>query len=114
MHTIHFGEEYLDLLKNPRYGFGKNLNPCIDCHGLMLKLAGQYMEEIGADFIITGEVLKQRPKSQKADAMRAVEKISGYSGLILRPLSARLLPPTLPEIRGVVDRERLLPESRAR
>ncbi|MGI6648616.1 MAG: asparagine synthase-related protein [Bacillota bacterium] len=108
VHTIHFGEEYLDLLKNPRYGFGKNLNPCIDCHGLMLKLAGQYMEEIGADFIITGEVLKQRPKSQKADAMRAVEKISGYSGLILRPLSARLLPPTLPEIRGVVDRERLL------
>lgn len=108
LHTITFGEEYLAILKNPRYGFGKNLNPCIDCHGLMLKLAGQYMEQINAQFIITGEVLKQRPKSQRLDALHIVEKLSGYPGLVLRPLSARLLPPTIPEIRGWVDREKLL------
>lgn len=108
LHSIDFSEQYLPLLKNPRYGFGKNLNPCIDCHGLMLKLAGQYMEQIGADFIITGEVLKQRPKSQHRDALHIVEKLSGYSGRILRPLSAQLLPPTEPELTGLVDRERLL------
>lgn len=108
LHTIHFSNEYLGILKNPRYGFGKNLNPCIDCHGLMLKLAGKYMEKIGADFIITGEVLKQRPKSQRLDGIRAVEKLSGYPGLILRPLSAKLLPPTYPEIKGLVNRDLLL------
>lgn len=108
LHTIDLSEEYLPLLKNPRYGFGKNLNPCIDCHGLMLKLAGQYMERVGADFIITGEVLKQRPKSQHRDALKIVEKLSGYQGRILRPLSAKLLPPTEPELRGLVDRDRLL------
>jgi tRNA U34 2-thiouridine synthase MnmA/TrmU len=108
VHTIEFGDEYLEILNNPRYGYGKNLNPCIDCHGLMLKFAGQHMEKIGADFLITGEVLKQRPKSQTIDAMRAVEKLSGYPGLVLRPLSAKLLDPTLPEIKGLVDRERLL------
>ncbi|NPV89339.1 MAG: tRNA 4-thiouridine(8) synthase ThiI [Firmicutes bacterium] len=108
LHTIDFSEEYLALLKNPRYGFGKNLNPCIDCHGFMLNLAGKYMEQIGADFIITGEVLKQRPMSQNKDALGIVERLSGYPGLILRPLSAKLLPPTEPEIRGLVDRERLL------
>lgn len=106
--VIDFTDEYMELLKNPRYGFGKNLNPCIDCHGLMLKKAGQYMEKIGADFIITGEVLKQRPKSQHRDALHIVEKLSGYQGLILRPLSAKLLPPTQPELKGLVDRNRLL------
>jgi len=108
VHNIEFGDEYLEILKNPCYGYGKNLNPCIDCHGLMLKIAGQYMEKIGADFLITGEVLRQRPKSQRMDAMRIVENLSGYPGLVLRPLSAKLLPPTLPEINGQVNRGQLL------
>ncbi len=108
IHLINFGPEYIEMLKNPLYGYGKNLNPCIDCHGMMLNRAGQYMEQIGADFLITGEVLGQRPKSQRLDALRIVDKLSGYPGLVLRPLSAKLLPPTLPEINGLVDRERLL------
>jgi len=108
LQIIDITNEYLELLKNPRYGFGKNINPCIDCHGLMLKKAGQYMEKIGADFIVTGEVLRQRPKSQHRDALHIVEKLSGYQGLILRPLSAKLLPPTQPELKGLVDRNQLL------
>lgn len=105
---LNLEDVYLDILKNPRYGYGKNLNPCIDCHGLMLRRAGQYLEESQADFLITGEVLKQRPKSQNKQALGLVEKLSGYPGLILRPLSAKLLPPTIPEQQGLVDRDRLL------
>ncbi|NPV27689.1 MAG: tRNA 4-thiouridine(8) synthase ThiI [Firmicutes bacterium] len=108
LQILDLNDVYMDVLKNPRYGYGKNLNPCIDCHGLMLQRAGQYMEEIKADFLITGEVLKQRPKSQHRDALRIVEKLSGYPGLILRPLSAKLLPLTIPEEKGLVDRARLL------
>lgn len=108
IHLINLGPEYIEMLKNPLHGYGKNLNPCIDCHGMMLNRAGQYMEQIGADFLITGEVLGQRPKSQRLDALRIVEKLSGYPGLVLRPLSAKLLPPTRPEINGLVDREQLL------
>lgn len=97
-----------DVVRHPKYGYGKNMNPCIDCHALMVREAGRLMEESGANFIITGEVLGQRPKSQNPQALRTVEKESGYPGLVLRPLSARLLPPTLPEERGQVNRERLL------
>lgn len=96
------------LLKNPRHGFGKNLNPCIDCHALMLREAGSLLEPLGADFLFTGEVLGQRPFSQTRPSLRAVEKTSGYADLILRPLSARLLPETRPEREGLVDRSRLL------
>lgn len=96
------------VVKNPKHGYGKNMNPCIDCHALMIREAGRLMEELGADFIITGEVLGQRPKSQNLQALQIVERESGYPGLVLRPLSARLLPPTIPEQRGLVDRERLL------
>lgn len=106
--TIDISEEYMEVVKNPKYGYGKNMNPCIDCHGFMIKKAGQHMEETGASFIITGEVLGQRPMSQNRSALDAVDKISGYRGLILRPLSAKLLPVTIPEEKGWVDREKLL------
>jgi tRNA U34 2-thiouridine synthase MnmA/TrmU len=84
------------------------MNPCIDCHALMLKAAGRIMDKEGFDLLSTGEVLGQRPMSQRKDALRAVEKLSGYGGYILRPLSARLLPETIPEREGKVDRRRLL------
>ncbi len=102
-------EEYVkNILFNPVYGYGKNFNPCIDCHANMIRKAFEYMEEAGAKFIINGEVLGQRPMSQRRDAMRSVNKLSKADGLILRPLSAKLLPPTIPEIEGWVDREKLL------
>lgn len=106
--TIDISEEYMDVLKNPKYGYGKNMNPCIDCHGFMIRKAGEYMQEAGASFIITGEVLGQRPMSQNRSSLDAVDKISGFRGLVLRPLSAQLLPPTIPEEKGWVDREKLL------
>ncbi|MGI5912609.1 MAG: tRNA 4-thiouridine(8) synthase ThiI [Syntrophomonadaceae bacterium] len=107
--TMDISEEYTNtVLRRPRYGFGKNLNPCIDCHGFMLKKAGNYMNEVGASFLITGEVVGQRPMSQNKSALNAVDKISGYRGFIVRPLSAKLLPPTEPELRGWIKREKLL------
>lgn len=107
LEVIDFTEEHFEIVKKPKYGYGKNLNPCIDCHALMVKKAGQYMEEIGAHFIITGEVLGERPKSQNYKALQLVVKESGYEGLVLRPLSAKLLPVTIPEEKGWVDRNRL-------
>jgi tRNA U34 2-thiouridine synthase MnmA/TrmU len=107
--TIDIGDVYMDkVLRNPVYGYGKNLNPCIDCHAYMLKTAGQYMESLGASFLATGEVLGQRPMSQNKSALQAVEKLSGMRGLIVRPLSGRLLLPTIPEQEGWLDREKLL------
>lgn len=107
LEVIDFTGEHLEIVKNPVHGYGRNLNPCIDCHALMVKRAGLYMEETGARFIITGEVLGERPKSQNYRALQLVEQDSGYPGLVLRPLSARLLPVTIPEEKGWVDRERL-------
>jgi tRNA-specific 2-thiouridylase len=101
-------EEHLQMLRAPRYGYGKNMNPCIDCHTLMLKIAGRRMEEEGADFVFTGEVLGQRPMSQSRQSLYVVAKNAGYLDRILRPLSARLLPETAPELDGRVDRSRLL------
>jgi hypothetical protein len=106
--VIDLTEKHLAMLRNPVYGFGSQMNPCIDCHALMLREAGHLMEQIQADFLFTGEVLGQRPMSQRRDSLRSVEKLSGYPGRILRPLSARLLPSTLVESQGRVDRERLL------
>jgi tRNA U34 2-thiouridine synthase MnmA/TrmU len=100
-------EEHLDVLKSPKYGYGKNMNPCIDCHTLMLKIAGRTMEDKEADFIFTGEVLGQRPMSQTRQSLYIVAKNSGYQDYILRPLSALLLPETKPEIEGKVDRQGL-------
>jgi tRNA U34 2-thiouridine synthase MnmA/TrmU len=100
--------EHLVMLKSPRYGYGKNMNPCIDCHTLMLKIAGKKMEETGADFILTGEVLGQRPMSQGKQSLYVVAKNSGYADYILRPLSAQLLEPIKAEREGKIDRSRLL------
>uniref|UniRef100_A0A7C4AK50 tRNA 4-thiouridine(8) synthase ThiI n=1 Tax=Thermodesulfovibrio aggregans TaxID=86166 RepID=A0A7C4AK50_9BACT len=104
---IDIREKFLDIVKNPKYGYGKNLNPCIDCKILMLKEAKKRMQEYGASFIITGEVLGQRPMSQRKEIFSLMEKETSLHGLILRPLSAKLLPPTEPEIQKVVDRSLL-------
>jgi len=106
--TINIGEDFLDIIKNPRYGYGKNLNPCIDCRILMFRKAKELMQQTGADFIVTGEVLGQRPMSQHRQALQIIDKQSGLEGLVLRPLSARLLSETLPEKTGWVDRNKLL------
>jgi len=100
--------EFMEIVKRPKHGYGKNMNPCIDCRILMNRKAAEYMKDSGTSFIITGEVLGQRPMSQHMNALRMIEKESGLSGLILRPLSAKLLPVTTPEKEGWVDRERLL------
>ena len=106
--VFNVSEEYLDVVKHPKHGYGSHMNPCIDCRIFMLKKAKAYMEEIGAVFIVTGEVLGQRPMSQRKDAMRLIEKEAGLEGLILRPLSANVLHITIPEREGWVDREKLL------
>lgn len=100
--------EHLDMLKSPRYGYGRNMNPCIDCHTLMLKLAGKKMEESGSDFIITGEVLGQRPMSQNKQSLHTVAKNSGYQDYILRPLSAQLLDPIKAQKENLIDSTQLL------
>ncbi|MGD8352646.1 MAG: hypothetical protein PVJ01_00660 [Pseudomonadota bacterium] len=99
---------HLDMVKDPVHGYGKNMNPCIDCHAMMFKMAGDLMEELQAQFLFSGEVLGQRPMSQNLKALKVVESASGYGGLILRPLSAKLLPETEPEKKGQVDRKQLL------
>jgi hypothetical protein len=108
LRVVDIGGAHLEMLKNPKYGYGSQMNPCIDCHALMLKTAGGIMDAEGFDFLCTGEVLGQRPMSQRKDALRAVDKLSGYGGYILRPLSAKLLWETVPEELGKVDRQRLL------
>jgi len=108
LRVFNVSEEYLNVVRNPKHGYGSNMNPCIDCRIFMLKKAKVYMEESGASFIVTGEVLGQRPMSQRRDAMRLIEKEAGLEGLILRPLSAQFLPVTLPEREGWIDREKLL------
>jgi len=100
--------EILEIVKNPRYGYGKNMNPCIDCHILMAKMAKKKMYEIKASFIITGEVVGQRPRSQNKQILDAIAKRADIPGKLLRPLSAKLLPITDPEKRGLIDREKLL------
>jgi len=100
--------DYLDIIKHPKHGRGSSMNPCIDCRIFMFKKAKEYMEKTGADFIITGEVLGQRPMSQHMRAIKLIERKSDLQGLVLRPLSAKLLPPSKPEKEGWVDREKLL------
>ncbi len=108
LHTQNITKIYLEMLKNPPCGYGKYLNPCIDCHTLMFKLAGKIMQQEKFDFLFSGEVLGQRPLSQTRPSLRYVEKNSGYDGYILRPLSALKMQPTILEQRGLVDREKLL------
>jgi tRNA-specific 2-thiouridylase len=100
--------EYMTMLKNPRSGYGQHMNPCMDCHALMFKIAGRTMIREAFDFLFSGEVLGQRPMSQTKPSLRYVEKHSGLQGYLLRPLSAKLLPETIPEKDGRVDREQLL------
>ncbi len=106
--TLDITNQYMEMMKNPKAGFGKNMNPCMDCHALMFSIAGKILKERGFDFLFSGEVVGQRPKSQNKNSLRYVEKNSGFQGLILRPLSAKLLAPTLIEQNGMVDREKLL------
>jgi hypothetical protein len=98
---------YLQLLRHPPHGFGKNFNPCIDCKIMLMKAARELMPEFGASFLISGEVIGQRPMSQRRDTLRLIERDSGCEGILLRPLCARGLEPTRPEIEGLVDREKL-------
>jgi tRNA U34 2-thiouridine synthase MnmA/TrmU len=105
--VVAAGGEYIKMVKNPKHGYGKNMNPCIDCRIFMLKKAKKYMEEMGASFLFTGEVLGQRPMSQRRETMTIIEKEAGLEGLILRPLSAQFLEPTIPEKEGLIDREEL-------
>lgn len=102
------GLDYLEIVRNPRHGYGKGLNPCVDCRIYLLRRARKYLVEAGADFIITGEVLGQRPMSQRRNTLRLIEKESGLEGLLLRPLSAKHFAPTIPEREGWVDREKLM------
>jgi hypothetical protein len=98
---------YIELLRNPSHGFGKNFNPCIDCKIMMLSRAKELMEEYGASFLVTGEVLGQRPMSQRRDTLNLIERDADCRDILLRPLSAQLMSPSLPEREGFVDRERL-------
>ena len=104
---VDLSEGYLDLLRKPIHGFGKNFNPCIDCKILMLTRAKELMAQYNASFLVTGEVMGQRPMSQRRDTLRLIERDAGCTGLLLRPLSAKLLPATVAEQEGLVDREQL-------
>lgn len=102
------GDEYLDMVQNPKHGHGSGLNPCIDCRIMKIRKAGEYMHEIGASFIFTGEVLGQRPMSQHRQAIELIDRESGLQGYILRPLSAAHFEPTIPEKKGWIDKSKLL------
>ncbi|MDH7564715.1 MAG: hypothetical protein QHH24_07590 [Candidatus Bathyarchaeota archaeon] len=106
--VVSLGEEYLKIVRKPKHGYGKNMNPCIDCRILTLKKAKRYAAKSGAAFIFTGEVLNQRPMSQHLAALNTIEKEAGLEGKLLKPLSAKLLPATEAEKKGWVDREKLL------
>ncbi|GAB4418927.1 MAG: DUF814 domain-containing protein [Thermodesulfovibrionales bacterium] len=103
----HLADKFIEIVKNPKYGHGRNMNPCIDCRILMLKEAVELMEMVGADFIVTGEVLGQRPMSQRRDTFPIIDREAGVKGYVLRPLSAKLLDETIPEKEGLVDRGKL-------
>ena len=108
VNVIPLEQDYLEMIQNPKYGYGKNFNPCIDCHAFMFSKLGDMMEKFSADFLISGEVLGQRPMSQQLNGMNAVAKLSGYKDLIVRPLSQKLLQDTKPIREGWVDKELLL------
>lgn len=105
---IDITDTHLKIVKKPKHGYGENMNPCIDCHALMIRTAGEMLERENASFIITGEVLGQRPMSQNRRALSIVDKESGMEGLILRPLSAKHLSPTIPEEKQWIERHKLM------
>jgi len=106
--VIDITERHLKVVKSPKHGYGGNMNPCIDCHALMFRIAGEMLEKEGAGFILSGEVLGQRPMSQNKKSLALVAAECGYGDLLLRPLSAKLLPPTIPEKKGWVNRDLLM------
>jgi tRNA-specific 2-thiouridylase len=106
--SINVTDEFLGIVKKPKHGYGSNMNPCIDCRILLFKKAKEFMPKEDASFVITGEVLGQRPMSQKLNTMRLIEKESGLQGLVVRPLSAKVLEPTIPEKQGWINRDKLL------
>lgn len=106
--VMNKGVDYLEVVRTPRHGYGKGMNPCIDCRIFLLRKAKEHLAESGADFVITGEVLGQRPMSQRRHTLDIIERESGLQGLLLRPLSAKHFEPTIPEREGWVDREKLL------
>ncbi len=108
LRIVDIQDEYLqDVLFDPKYGYGKHFNPCIDCHAKMFEVAKRIMKDEGASFLISGEVLGQRPMSQNKDALQTVLNESNCDGLLLRPMSAKLLEPTIAEREGLIDREKL-------
>lgn len=104
---LKVGDDYLKTIQFPKYGYGRGINPCVDCRIYMFLAAKRFMEEVGASFMISGEVLGQRPMSQKLRDFQTIERDAGLERRILRPLSAKLLSPTLPEELGIVDRSKL-------
>lgn len=108
LEVVDFSDEHFEMVKNPKHGHGKNMNPCIDCHAMMMRHCGELLEKFHADFIITGEVLNQRPMSQNRSALDIVKNESGIGRKILRPLCAKNLNPTEMEIDGLIDREALM------
>lgn len=107
LHIVDIVDEYKDVVLNPKHGYGANLNPCLDCKIFMVKKAREWVEANGFDFIVTGEVIGQRPMSQRKDTLPVVQRESGIDDLLLRPLCAKNLPPTLPEREGWIERESL-------
>jgi len=107
LHKIFLGQDYLDMIVSPKHGYGSQMNPCIDCRIFTFKKAKKLAEKIGADFLVTGEVLDERPFSQRKEAMMLIEREATLEGKILRPLSAKLLPESEPEKRGFIDRQKL-------
>ncbi|MFH0805899.1 MAG: tRNA 4-thiouridine(8) synthase ThiI [Patescibacteria group bacterium] len=105
---VDFSIEHLNMVKNPSYGRGKTINPCIDCHLMMIRKAGDFLKKGEFDFIATGEVLGQRPMSQNKQALDLIKEKSGLKGYLLRPLSAKLLEPTILEEKGLINRNKLL------
>ena len=108
LRRIYGGEDYIEMVKHPRHGYGKNMNPCIDCRIFLFSKARELMQKTSADFIFTGEVLGERPMSQRKEAMLLIEEESNLKGRVLRPLSAKLMEPTLAEKEGKLERDKML------
>jgi len=106
--VIDITRRHLEVVKHPTHGYGNNMNPCVDCHALMFRIAGEMLKPEGADFVFTGEVLGQRPMSQNKGSLNLIATESGLGPLLLRPLSAKCLAATIPEEKGWVQREELL------
>jgi tRNA U34 2-thiouridine synthase MnmA/TrmU len=99
-------QEFLRVIEKPKYGYGSGVNPCIDCRIMLFRNARRFMDEVGASFVVTGEVLGERPMSQRRDVMKLIEREAGLEGLVVRPLCALAMEPSVPEQKGWVDRER--------